>query len=298
MEKLILFGAGEIGLKWINKLGEENIYAFIDSDSEKIGKRICGKKVLSIDDVCKLSFDKKIFISTSIEKKKEIVNLLIERGLKNDIVDTPYWESGNYIELNAYVDNESVLEGKNAIWSNTYVKESFIGYGTYIGSNSMILNAKIGKYSAIGPSVKIIRGQHPTKKFVSIYPGFYSAENSAVRISFTSEDLFEEYKFSEYPYAVTIGNDVWIGAGASLMEGVKIADGTIVAAGAMVVKNTEPYTIVGGIPAKVISNRFSKEDKEFLLKLEWWNKPEEWIKTYSRYFNDVRKLKIVIESKN
>ena len=110
--------------------------------------------------------------------------------------------------------------------------------------------------------------------------------------------MFEEYKFSEYPYAVTIGNDVWIGAGVSLMEGVKIADGTIVAAGAMVVKNTEPYTIVGGIPAKVINNRFSNEEKEFLLKLEWWNKPEEWIKAYSRYFNDIRKLKMVIESEN
>lgn len=296
MKKLFLFGAGDLGLKWINKLGTENVYAFLDSDLKKIGKIINGKKILSIEDVCKLDFEKKIFISTSEEKKTEIIQTLIKYNLQDFIVDTPYWEFDNYIELDSYVDDKSILEGKNAIWHNVQIKESYIGYATYIASNSTLFNVKIGRFSCIGPNVKIIKGQHPTEKFVSIYPGFYSVNNSAVKIFFTNENLFEENKFSEYPYAVTIGNDVWIGEGAKIMEGVTIADGTIVAAGAMVVKNTEPYTIVGGVPAKMIKKRFTKEEIEFLLKIKWWNKSEKWIRKYSNYFRDIQIFKQIFEN--
>ena len=74
------------------------------------------------------------------------------------------------------------------------------------------------------------------------------------------------------------------------MEGVTIADGTVVAAGAMVVKDTEPYSIVGGVPAKVLSYRFEQDKIDFLLDLKWWNKKAEWIKEHAQYFNDIDKL--------
>ena len=81
-----------------------------------------------------------------------------------------------------------------------------------------------------------------------------------------------------------IGNDVWIGQNVTIMPGVKIGDGAIIAANSTVVKSVEPYTIYGGNPAKYIKKRFSDEKIEFLLKLQWWNWDEEKI------FNNLEKL--------
>ena len=63
-----------------------------------------------------------------------------------------------------------------------------------------------------------------------------------------------------------IGNDVWVGYGAIIMSGVHIADGTIIAAGALVIHDTQPYSIYGGVPAKYIKKRFEKEEDELRHK--------------------------------
>ena len=68
-----------------------------------------------------------------------------------------------------------------------------------------------------------------------------------------------------------IGNDVWFGHEAMIMQGVKIGDGAIIAARSVVVKDVPPYTIVGGNPAKIIRHRFSNEVIEKLLQIQWWN---------------------------
>lgn len=69
----------------------------------------------------------------------------------------------------------------------------------------------------------------------------------------------------------TIGNDVWIGYNATIMAGVTIGDGAIIATNSVVTKDVAPYTIVGGNPAKVIKKRFSEERIEQLLEMAWWN---------------------------
>ena len=68
-----------------------------------------------------------------------------------------------------------------------------------------------------------------------------------------------------------IGNDVWIGHNATIMPGVTIGDGAIIATKAVVAKNVEPYTIVGGNPAKPIKKRFSEDTISKLLELKWWD---------------------------
>ncbi|MBX2843155.1 MAG: CatB-related O-acetyltransferase, partial [Flammeovirgaceae bacterium] len=77
----------------------------------------------------------------------------------------------------------------------------------------------------------------------------------------------------EYPQKgdLVIGNDVWIGHNATIMAGVKVGDGAIIATNATVVKDVPPYTIVGGNPAKEIKKRFSEEVIRELLKLKWWD---------------------------
>jgi len=74
-----------------------------------------------------------------------------------------------------------------------------------------------------------------------------------------------------------IGNDVWIGQYVTIMPGVKIGDGAIIAANSTVVKNVEPYSIVGGNPANMIKKRFDDGTIELLLKLQWWDWDEKKI---------------------
>ena len=74
-----------------------------------------------------------------------------------------------------------------------------------------------------------------------------------------------------------IGNDVWIGQYATILPGVKIGDGAIVAANATVTKDVAPYAIVGGNPAQLIRKRFDEETIETLLRLQWWNWSEKKI---------------------
>lgn len=70
---------------------------------------------------------------------------------------------------------------------------------------------------------------------------------------------------------INIGNDVWIGHNATIMAGVTIGDGAIIATNSTVIKDVEPYSIVGGNPAKEIKKRFSKEKIRKLLELRWWD---------------------------
>jgi virginiamycin A acetyltransferase len=70
---------------------------------------------------------------------------------------------------------------------------------------------------------------------------------------------------------IIIGNDVWIGYNATIMAGVRVGDGAIIAANATVTKDIEPYTIVGGNPAREIKKRFTPEVIARLLELQWWN---------------------------
>jgi virginiamycin A acetyltransferase len=77
----------------------------------------------------------------------------------------------------------------------------------------------------------------------------------------------------QYPQKgdINIGNDVWIGYNATIMAGVTVGDGAIIATNSTVIKDVAPYTIIGGNPATEIKKRFSDNVIERLLKLQWWN---------------------------
>lgn len=77
---------------------------------------------------------------------------------------------------------------------------------------------------------------------------------------------------------IVIGNDVWIGYEAAILSGVTIGDGAIIGTRAVVTKDVPPYTIVGGVPAETIRKRFSDDTISALLKIRWWDWPEERIK--------------------
>lgn len=101
----------------------------------------------------------------------------------------------------------------------------------------------------------------------------------------------------EYPFKgnTVIGNDVWIGYNATIMAGVTIGDGAIIAANSTVVKNVEPYAIVGGNPAQLIKKRFPDETIQSLLKLKWWDWDIEKITANVQHLTG-NKIEILIEN--
>lgn len=123
----------------------------------------------------------------------------------------------------------------------------------------------IGKFCAIASGVKFIMGSANHRlDSVTTYP-FNVFGGSWSRVTKTH--------LSELPHKgdIIIGNDVWIGRESIIMPGVKIGDGAIIGAYSIVTKDVEPYSVVGGNPAKFIKYRFDKEMRELLLKFKWWN---------------------------
>ena len=185
----------------------------------------------------------------------------------------------------------SSFEGANSVAKFTAIVDSAVGYGTYVGSYSKITKCRIGRYCSIAHNVEVVFGNHPTKRFVSTHPAFYTTENQ-VGVSYIKKNIFEEFTYAdaEKCYFVDIGNDVWIGAHTLLMAGVHIGDGAIIAAGSIVTKDVPPYAIVGGA-TKIIRYRFSEDEIAFLKQLKWWNKGEKWIKEHADQFDDIKHLK-------
>ena len=177
----------------------------------------------------------------------------------------------------AIVSRNSSFEGLNKLTKRS-VFSGHLGLGSYIGRNSLIFG-KIGRYTSIASNCEVIRGRHPFEKpFVSTCPMFISTKKQN-GISLTDKQLFEESKYvKDTNYPVVIGNDCWIGNGASIIAGVTIGDGAIVLSHAVVTKDVPPYAIVGGVPAKIVRYRYSEEEIDFLLKFKWWDRSLNWLK--------------------
>lgn len=184
---------------------------------------------------------------------------------------------------NSNVKHGSQFEGNNVIGANTNFSGT-LGKCSYIGAFSSI-NANVGRYCSIASYVQTVSGTHPTKEWVSTHPAFFSTQKQC-GISFVDEN-----KFCETTVIPKIGNDVWIGNGAMIVGSVNIGDGAIIGAGAVVVKDVPPYSIVCGVPAKILRYRFEKSEIEFLLEFKWWNKDEKWIKNNAKYFGNFKTFK-------
>ena len=91
-------------------------------------------------------------------------------------------------------------------------------------------------------------------------------------------EQYYDLKKPRYKGDIIIGNDVWVAFGATILSGVKIGDGAVVAAGSVVTKDIPPYAIVGGVPAKVIKYRFDDEIIKSLQDIKWWDWDQETIK--------------------
>ncbi|WP_184547380.1 CatB-related O-acetyltransferase [Mucilaginibacter sp. FT3.2] len=190
-----------------------------------------------------------------------------------------YW--GNHLRIGYLTKLGNTTFGRyNTLGSNCVVLNCSLGDFSYINSFSFVLNTTMGRYCSVGPNVKIAPGKHPTSVFVSTHPVTFNNQANLVK-NYCTEEKFKNYQ------PVTIGNDVWIGANAIIIDGIHIADGAIIAANSLVTRDVGPFEIVGGNPAKFIKKRFDDEQIRYLVDTEWWNQSEEWIQANISKFWDI-----------
>lgn len=181
----------------------------------------------------------------------------------------------------------TIFEGNNIINRNCHLYEAHIGLGTYMGNDCILNNTYIGRYCALGAGIRVSLGDHPIHKIVSIHPAFFSTKKQA-GFTFCKHDVWKSVRQKEGKYSCKIGNDVWIGDEVTVLGGVSIADGTVIGAGAVVTKNTEPYGIYVGVPAKKIGSRFLEEEIERLLEIKWWKSDFDELSKKASLFTNVQ----------
>ena len=158
-----------------------------------------------------------------------------------------------------------------------------------MGDECVFNSTYIGRYCALGAGIRVSLGDHPIHKVVSIHPAFFSA-NKQAGFTFCETNVWESKKRMNDSFECRIGNDVWIGDEVTILGGLDIADGTIIGAGAVVIRDTEPYGIYVGVPAKKIGSRFSQEEIAFLLKSQWWNYDFNTLASKASLFSDIKEF--------
>ncbi|MEM6649223.1 MAG: DapH/DapD/GlmU-related protein [Pseudomonadota bacterium] len=164
---------------------------------------------------------------------------------------------------------DSVLGPWTRIGARTHLNEVVFGAYSYIVNDSSMAYTTAGKYCSIARDTRINPGNHPMWRAAQHHFSY-----RAVSYHMGDGDDHDFFPWRRDAH-VTIGHDVWIGHGATLLPGVTIGTGAVVAAGAVVSKNVADYTIVGGVPAKPIKERFPYTVQKGLLELCWWDWPHE-----------------------
>lgn len=177
--------------------------------------------------------------------------------LKNVIKD-PSIIVGDYTMYNDFVNDPIDFEKNNVLYHYPINPEKLV----------------IGKYCSIACGAKFMftSGNH-TQRSLTSYPFgiFFGQWDLPVKNITQSWDNKGD---------IVLGNDVWIGYEAVIMQGVHIGDGAIIGTRAVVTRDVPPYTIVGGVPAQTIKKRFKDHVIERLLELQWWNKPDKEVRAH------------------
>lgn len=167
--------------------------------------------------------------------------------LKNVITNSNIFVD-DFTMYNDFYNDPKEFEKKNVLYQYPINKDKLI----------------IGKFCSIACGAKFIfNSANHTQKSMSTYPFpiFYEEWDNTMKVCEAWDNKGD----------IIIGNDVWIGFEAVIMSGVHIGDGAIIGTRALVTKDVPPYTIVGGVPARIIKKRFEDSVIEDLLKVQWWN---------------------------
>ena len=173
--------------------------------------------------------------------------------------------------LSEQVTNPNIAVGRYSYYSGYYHGHSFDDCARYLMPDRDDVDRLIvGSFCSIGTGATFMmagnQGHRP--EWVSTFPFFFMSE----------EPAFANAELGYLPAGDTVvGNDVWIGAEALVMPGIRIGDGAMIGSRAVVTRDVAPYSIVAGNPAREIRKRFSDEEIAMLLEMAWWDWPIERI---------------------
>lgn len=164
-----------------------------------------------------------------------------------------------------------------------HIHNSHLGRYSYVEPYCRIGNTTVGKFCSIAPFCVIGPPSHPIDH-ASTHPAFY------IRTQKYAYAFVNQTNDASATLRTTIGNDVWIGSNVFIKRGVQIGDGAIIGAGAVVTKDVSAYSIVGGVPAKVIRPRFDQATADRLIQSKWWDRPDVWLKEHAALIPDVKRF--------
>jgi phosphonate metabolism protein (transferase hexapeptide repeat family) len=154
------------------------------------------------------------------------------------------------------------------VGARSQVAESCFGDYAYVANDSDIIYSEIGRFCSIASQVRINPGNHPLER---VALNHFTYRSSAYGLGGDDAAFFEWRR----GHRVTLGPDVWIGHGAILLPGVTIGAGAAIGAGAVVTKDVPAFAIVVGVPGRVLRARFAPEVVASLLRIAWWDWPDE-----------------------
>lgn len=170
--------------------------------------------------------------------------------------------TGVSIGSDSIIENVS-LDERCSIGRRNIISNCIIGVGSSTQSNTTVRFCEVGKYCAIAWNVTVGAPNHDMHRL------------AMAELDYVFPDMEHEKLASFKQLECSIGNDVWVAAGAHILRGVHVSHGAVVAANAVVTKDVPPYAIVAGVPARVIGYRFSEHQIARLLDIKWWDFDEE-----------------------